>query len=44
MERFVEPSGRNRSQLVAKWDRPKTAQTGENRCRWLRLVAAEMPW
>src|SRR6266536_5701452 len=36
---FMEQSGRNRWQAVADGTAPKAAQTGENRCRWLRPVA-----
>jgi hypothetical protein len=38
----MEQSGRNRWQPVANGTAAKTAQRGENRCRRLRPVAAEM--
>ena len=40
----MEPSGRNQRQPVANEQAPKTAQTGENSCRGLRLVAAGFKW
>lgn len=41
---FMEPSGRNRWQLVASREAPKTAQTSKNRCRGLQPVAATPKW
>jgi len=38
----MEPSGRNPWQSLANGTASKTAQTSENRCRWLPTVAAEM--
>jgi hypothetical protein len=35
----MEQSGRNRWQSVANGTAPKTAETGDNRCRGLRPVA-----
>ena len=41
---FMEQSGRNQWQSVANGKRPKTAQSGENRCRRLRPVAVTPKW
>jgi hypothetical protein len=40
----MEQSGRNQWQLVANGNGPKTAETSQNRCRGLPLVAAETAW
>jgi hypothetical protein len=41
---FMEPSGRNQWQPVAKARAPKSALTSQNRCRRLRPVAARSAW
>jgi hypothetical protein len=40
----MEPSGRNQWQPVANAKVPNEAETSENRCRALRLVAGGVKW